>query len=109
MAVRTYAELAAAALPTACVVKHATTSKDTTGGQTTTYADVATVCRVSLSETPVSAVIADALKGREAYRYSVPQATVIAIGDRVVAGGKTYEVLSAGTGTTLVRGYCAEV
>jgi len=84
------------ALPGSATVKRGARTTDNMGGFTVSDATVATVsCRVDLfSQQEVVEKLGERVTGRTLRKISLPYGTSVAIGDRVVISGSTYEVLA---------------
>jgi hypothetical protein len=83
-------------LPDTCTIQTVTVSIDATGGISHSYGDTYTdvACRVDPADTGGEAIVNDALEGRSGWWLNIPYDQAIAIEDRVVHSGVTYEVRS---------------
>ena len=98
-------------LPTPCTVSSVAPTADGQGGFTKPETvKETTVCRITAggSVSDMSAPVADKLQGREAYRYKLPYASSVAVGDIITAVGQSFEVLSRSKSPegTLTLGWC---
>jgi len=82
------------ALPDTCVISRATLTADGAGGQTETWATVATVaCRVAaMGGRGAERLIADRLSAVTPYVVTLPAETDVEPEDRIVIGTRTLEV-----------------
>lgn len=82
-------------LPDTAQVQRVTRQSDGAGGSTETWTTIATVaCRVSpMGNLPVERAIADRLTGVQFWAVTLPAATDITAADRIVSGGRTFEVV----------------
>jgi SPP1 family predicted phage head-tail adaptor len=87
----------AQAMTGTCVISRKTLIADGMGGYTETWAAAGTVSgRVwPASESGAESLIADRITESDAWVITVPYATDITAKDRVVADGRTFEVVSA--------------
>jgi hypothetical protein len=89
-----------------CAVTRLTQASDGAGGQTETWATVATVaCRVTPQVIRGRDLdIAERIAMSQQFIITVPAGTNVLVSDRIVSGGVTYEVVSAGAPHTLETG-----
>lgn len=82
------------ALPDSATIRRATLSSDGAGGQTQTWADVATVaCRLMPRLTqPQDKTVGDKLTNVSGWMIALPYGTDVTEGDIVTVGGRTFEV-----------------
>lgn len=85
------------AMAASCVISRKTLVSDGMGGFTETWAASGTVsCRVwPATESGAESLIADRITESDAWVITVPYNTDITAKDRVVADGRTFEVISA--------------
>lgn len=85
------------ALPDSCIIRRATAVSDSAGGQTQTWADVATVaCRLMPRATqPQDKVTADRASNVSGWVVTVPYATDVTEKDVIVIGSRLFEVNKA--------------
>lgn len=83
-----------AALPDSCTVRRATIVSDSGGGQTQTWATVATVaCRLGTRNArPVEGETSEVMLNTNDWMITVPHGTDVRTDDRIVTGGRTFEV-----------------
>lgn len=96
-----------------CVINRRTLASDGAGGYTETWAAVGTVAgRVwPARESGAERLIADRITEADAWVITVPQGTDVLAKDRIVEGGRTFEVMTAivHTWETARRVVCVEV
>lgn len=100
MAILSAAELACmrsafnSLLPDTCTVSRYTVVSDNAGGQTQTWATVATVaCRLSTRNArPTEGDVADRMQNANEWMITVPSGTDVRTEDRIAIGSRTFEV-----------------
>ncbi len=83
-----------ASLPDSCAIQRVSQVSDGAGGYTESWATVATVaCRVSPSgRQPEERAIADRLSATVSYTVTLPALTDVTTRDRLVIGGRSFEI-----------------
>lgn len=82
--------------PDTCTIQTVTGSTGAMGGVAQSYANTYTgvACRVDPMDTGSETIVNEALEGRSGWRLNIPYDQAIAIEDRVIHSGVTYEVRS---------------
>jgi head-tail adaptor len=90
------------ALPDSCTISRATIASDNAGGQTQSWATVATVaCRLAPRlARPLESETSDRMQNATDWIITVPRGTDVRTDDRIVVGSRTFEVTK-----NLVRSY----
>lgn len=89
-----------AALPSTCTTMRKSTVADGIGGQTETWATLASnvACRLMPISNSAEQVVESRFAGMELWQLTLPYSTDITHNDRVVIGTVTYEVAGEGSG-----------
>lgn len=85
------------ALPDTCTIRRPTSASDSMGGQTITWADHATGVPVRVSPVALVAgeqLVGDRLSGRKVWLLTFGHDQDVALTDRIVFDGRTFEVVA---------------